>query len=375
MNFRIFLLPFLVLLLTLFTFSVYGQSTSPIYSDNQIYQYDSIKYSTFFNGSWRLGVIKKKFQYPSNRITVETYDVNLDSSLTVTEKAIYAINSNGLSDTIYTLSNGGSPGNLLDTVYYRLLKFDNYKNLLSDTSYFNNNGSWELSSVNSYVYDSLNRIISSSNYTASQNSTLSIKTFNSGLNFKKDSVKLFTPIDTIFWGIDNREYLSNGNVSKYFYVSSNMDTTTINTFYYNNQNSLDSIFIDSSFPFAYKYNYDSVGIIKEFIQYTENNSIFTKSSLEEYFNFMEISGMSLNKDFKSIGIFPNPSNGQLYFKLENPENNNYQIEIFDLNGVLIKSFNDNFRQPSINIQDIKSGIYLYKFILGENVDRGKIILR
>ena len=373
MHFNRIFFVFLVIYFILLNSKLLSQNTSPQYSDNQIYQYDSIKYSSFINGSWKLGVITKKFQDPLGRLVLETYDVNIDSSLTIREKDIYAINSSGLPDTIYSLSNGGTPGNPLDTVAYRLLQFNSKNKLLSDTSFLNNNGIWELRGIDLYTYDSMNRIIFYSTFTASQNSKINITTFSNSPSLKMDSVILITPVDTIFWGIDNREYLPDGRVSKYFYVSSNMDTTTSTTFFYINQNVLDSVFINSSFPFAFKYNYDSAGIIKEFIRYTENNSVFSKSSLEEYFNFREISGISFLRNHPILKVFPNPTKGVLHFAIENSASNEYQIDIFNINGLKIKSEKGSSAQPSININELNFGIYIYELNLNRETYRGKII--
>lgn len=82
----------------------------------------------------------------------------------------------------------------------------------------------------------------------------------------------------------------------------------------------------------------------------------------EYYNNCFPSTLSVDsKQIKSdITVFPNPANGNnIHFELGN--NNIKKLEIFDLNGVLIRSFNTNgetfLEYPA---GKLCSGIYLYR---------------
>ncbi|HPE77235.1 MAG TPA: T9SS type A sorting domain-containing protein [Draconibacterium sp.] len=63
---------------------------------------------------------------------------------------------------------------------------------------------------------------------------------------------------------------------------------------------------------------------------------------------------------KEIVIYPNPTDNQVDIILENSENISLKLQVFDVNGSVIKSQEINQNQKSVNIQNFPSGIYLFK---------------
>lgn len=60
-----------------------------------------------------------------------------------------------------------------------------------------------------------------------------------------------------------------------------------------------------------------------------------------------------------VSIYPNPSND--YFVLKNQLNHRFSAHLYDVKGLLVKSFDVFDGENSINVKDLNSGIYLLKF--------------
>ncbi|MDD3740901.1 MAG: T9SS type A sorting domain-containing protein [Bacteroidales bacterium] len=80
-----------------------------------------------------------------------------------------------------------------------------------------------------------------------------------------------------------------------------------------------------------------------------------------------ISGTNLNL---SNEIFPNPTNHSFTIKSENTSAN---VQIFDLNGKLIKSIND-YSGEKLDITSFQKGIYFVKLTSKDNVSIGKLVV-
>jgi len=79
------------------------------------------------------------------------------------------------------------------------------------------------------------------------------------------------------------------------------------------------------------------------------------------FNFIVEKQFFYGEDL--INIYPNPTNNSLTV-LSLVDLNKVSIDIFDINGRLIKSinFNDFGFEKSISIEELSTGIYFFKFI-------------
>ncbi len=74
---------------------------------------------------------------------------------------------------------------------------------------------------------------------------------------------------------------------------------------------------------------------------------------------------------EEIFIYPNPAKDKLYFKIEDINN----ICIFDISGKLIKKVQTKSGQNSINISEIKNGLYILRFDNGEELIYKKVIIK
>ena len=69
-------------------------------------------------------------------------------------------------------------------------------------------------------------------------------------------------------------------------------------------------------------------------------------------------------------IFPNPATNYFTIKSENTPAN---VQVFDLNGKLVKSIN-NYSGENIDITDLQGGIYFVKLITGDKISVGKLVV-
>jgi len=75
---------------------------------------------------------------------------------------------------------------------------------------------------------------------------------------------------------------------------------------------------------------------------------------------------------ESINIYPNPAKNELYIDIDklNPE---CLLHIFDIKGCLVKSLNIYKINNTVDIKDLKSGIYTFQLIFPENIEMHKFI--
>jgi len=110
----------------------------------------------------------------------------------------------------------------------------------------------------------------------------------------------------------------------------------------------------------YDAGFNSVYLDSIYILGRTQSSVFpyqSNSLFGDYDNIIaklssSIYNFILEQTKSSLLIFPNPSNGTVYFSQEVKS-----IEVYNYNGQLIKS---NQRQTSINIENLNNGIYLLK---------------
>ncbi|MFW6095658.1 MAG: T9SS type A sorting domain-containing protein, partial [Bacteroidota bacterium] len=65
-----------------------------------------------------------------------------------------------------------------------------------------------------------------------------------------------------------------------------------------------------------------------------------------------------NQDQKDVIIYPNPAQDYINIELEGGENYNYSLEIYNMQGSLLKR-KENI-EGNININDLSSGLYMLK---------------
>lgn len=72
-----------------------------------------------------------------------------------------------------------------------------------------------------------------------------------------------------------------------------------------------------------------------------------------------------------ISIYPNPSNDVFYIDAAVLS----KVEIYDLNGRMLKSFANVSSNQAINVQDLNKGIYLVKILSGNTFEVKKLIIK
>ncbi len=74
----------------------------------------------------------------------------------------------------------------------------------------------------------------------------------------------------------------------------------------------------------------------------------------------------LSFDENNISVYPNPSHGRIYIENKKPNNTESRIEIYNVLGSKIKSFELTPVSTEIKTGSIPAGIYLYQIVEGEN---------
>lgn len=98
-----------------------------------------------------------------------------------------------------------------------------------------------------------------------------------------------------------------------------------------------------------------------------NNGCFNQSQYINY-TLLSISELDNKSDFN---IYPNPTNSIIY--IEAPKNNVSKLEIFDLQGRLLKTINENKEKYQIDISNFTSATYLLKITTDKGSQSVKII--
>jgi len=87
----------------------------------------------------------------------------------------------------------------------------------------------------------------------------------------------------------------------------------------------------------------------------------------------------LEEEIKVIGVYPNPSFGQLSFQLFSNENPNVKIEILDLSGKMVSVVNytidtNNIAVLHMDISNLPKGMYIARIESGSSVSNVKFVL-
>ena len=78
-------------------------------------------------------------------------------------------------------------------------------------------------------------------------------------------------------------------------------------------------------------------------------------------------------------MYPNPSKGQSTLNYDLSENGNVVINIYNIDGKIIKSMKEGYKtagkhNKSLNLDKFKNGIYRYDIVVNDNISSGKIVL-
>ncbi|WP_374331056.1 T9SS type A sorting domain-containing protein [Soonwooa sp.] len=141
--------------------------------------------------------------------------------------------------------------------------------------------------------------------------------------------------------------------------------------------------ITSDGNIAWEHSYDNEifnGLVNfsDIIKTNDNNLLLlTKKYMDEAmitskYSLYKMGGSLAVKDVAQtkVTIYPNPTSDFINIKLEEKENLN-QLEIFDLSGKLIKTYENPTK--SISVKDLSKGSYLIKLYFGNQIITQKII--
>ena len=92
------------------------------------------------------------------------------------------------------------------------------------------------------------------------------------------------------------------------------------------------------------------------------------------FTLQEVLSIEDNMIQNSISIYPNPTSGKLYLNT-NGEFDISKVEIFDLNGRNLRSYQELSGRDFLVLQDIKSGVYILRLYFENDVLTKKIIIK
>ena len=146
--------------------------------------------------------------------------------------------------------------------------------------------------------------------------------------------------------------------------------------------SLDSNFLISTFAKSYQWYFGGFPIAGEINQTTLANqkgnylieTIDTngcKSISAAYYNNLNV-GVEEFKNIRKIKIYPNPTNGLLYF--ENLKNSIFSIELFDAVGEKIISEN-LIQKPKLDLNNLSNGVYYLRIIAKDFTEIKKVVLQ
>jgi len=74
-----------------------------------------------------------------------------------------------------------------------------------------------------------------------------------------------------------------------------------------------------------------------------------------------------------IDVYPNPSTNEFNVSIELNVDQNFIVNIYDLKGSLVKSYNMNSPQFIIDLKDFESGMYILEINLDYGVIRKQLI--
>ena len=106
---------------------------------------------------------------------------------------------------------------------------------------------------------------------------------------------------------------------------------------------------------------------------------FTQSSMDiDYIRVYQETpvGIEENKSIESLLLFPNPVRDELTIQLSTNFEQNIPIQIYSIEGRLMKTFDADFQSNKININqlaDLRSVVYFVSFVLNGQVQRSKFL--
>jgi len=119
-----------------------------------------------------------------------------------------------------------------------------------------------------------------------------------------------------------------------------------------------------------------VGSRHELLCYYENDTLkYSNPGYPDcYYNTVGVNDPV--PDEPDVNLYPNPITSTSIFSIENKQTKNYILEIYNLNGVIIKTFVFNDEQLLLHNKNFVPGLYFYRLIdAGKDIKTGKFIIK
>jgi hypothetical protein len=79
-----------------------------------------------------------------------------------------------------------------------------------------------------------------------------------------------------------------------------------------------------------------------------------------------ISSIGIEENQKLKGIYPNPSNGLVHFKVSALEQESFEVQLFNLQGSLVLSSTIDNSNPSLDLRSLPAGSYVLRTNSGQS---------
>ncbi|MFC2107500.1 T9SS type A sorting domain-containing protein, partial [Bacteroidota bacterium] len=90
-------------------------------------------------------------------------------------------------------------------------------------------------------------------------------------------------------------------------------------------------------------------------------------------NYTSIAGNSFENN--ELFVYPNPSNGDFVLTLEDSPSNAARMEVYNINGQLVKNVNITQEVSNQSISGFQEGLYFIRLIDGGEVHTSKVMLK
>ncbi len=130
--------------------------------------------------------------------------------------------------------------------------------------------------------------------------------------------------------------------------------------------------LDSNFNYT---NHGTFSSSNYFVAFGEDNKgeVFVAGLYDgKISRIIESTNSLQNSERNDLKFYPNPSNGNLNIELEQVPSNT--LKIFNLSGVLEFESSLNSKINSVDISNLRRGIYIYELELNNDILRGKLII-
>lgn len=132
-----------------------------------------------------------------------------------------------------------------------------------------------------------------------------------------------------------------------------------------------------TFRIFYTTTYPAEICIKHFTAAVNENFEEVNTKLEDNCKTVEVVlGIpTVTTDILKVKIQPNPFSNTAVLNFENPLNKAFTLELSDLNGNMIRSYQVQGNSVTIDREDLSAGMYIYRLTGGTASQSGKFVIQ